>query len=758
MRQMIKLVFGFMFCVALVGNLAAGNQGVPSLFEIRDQLPANYSARIQGIAPNAVYLQINQQAFASIFNEKRPLISIDIPLTDRETIPLVLERFDILTPQSRIVEGTAQGDREHSLNDQFLFYKGFVRGIPHSFVSVNFTTERGVFGLISMDKKELVLASLAGEVGMSRDDYILYSIDQITLPNDFRCHSDIFEIPQDLLQTIESLPIPSRPGFSSSDLLEVEVALESDYETYTHFGNSISNASSYLLSLMATVSAIYTRDVNVKLVVPYLRIWSTPADPYQGEDSYTLLIQFRNYWNTHMQAVQRDLAHYISTRPGGLGGIAWINALCSSLVSGNGYAFSDIHGSFSGLPVYSWDLNVVSHELGHNFGSLHTHSCYWPAGPIDTCYVSEENDFCVNTMAPREGTIMSYCHLTAHVVLNFHPLPIGVMRQNAEQASCISISNEPISLVKPNGGESFYTLEDVYIIWGSNLGGDVGIQYSPDGGVSWHDIVTQIPAGTRSFTWTIPYIPSTHQALLKIYDSANPQIADISDAPFSIQTRLWSFENLAPPTFSTIMVAPEDPTPIQFSWNRAGDIPGITYKLRLFSLSNDRTKILSNNNGQDTTATVTAGQIDSILTAWGAWSNVDSVRIRWTARAYLDDDSLQATPIQYLFFRRNPTSISFRSEGSIPARYSLSSNFPNPFNPSTTIYYGLPEASEVELSIFNPLGQRIRTLVKSYQIAGKYEVKWDGKNQFGQSLPSGIYLYYLQTASFSLSRKMLLLR
>lgn len=94
----------------------------------------------------------------------------------------------------------------------------------------------------------------------------------------------------------------------------------------------------------------------------------------------------------------------------------------------------------------------------------------------------------------------------------------------------------------------------------------------------------------------------------------------------------------------------------------------------------------------------------------------------------------------------------------LPTEFSLNQNYPNPFNPTTAIRYELAEVSDVELTIYNMLGQKIRTLVKERQSAGFYSMQWDGKNDAGQQVASGVYLYKLDAGDFSRTKKMILLR
>ena len=102
------------------------------------------------------------------------------------------------------------------------------------------------------------------------------------------------------------------------------------------------------------------------------------------------------------------------------------------------------------------------------------------------------------------------------------------------------------------------------------------------------------------------------------------------------------------------------------------------------------------------------------------------------------------------------TSLSLQT---LPAAFSLADNFPNPFNPTTTIQYALPQAADVELTVYNVLGQPIRTLVAEHQSAGRYAVEWDATNDSGHSLSAGMYFYRLQAGGeFHEVKKMLLLK
>ncbi|KAB2881295.1 T9SS type A sorting domain-containing protein, partial [bacterium] len=101
---------------------------------------------------------------------------------------------------------------------------------------------------------------------------------------------------------------------------------------------------------------------------------------------------------------------------------------------------------------------------------------------------------------------------------------------------------------------------------------------------------------------------------------------------------------------------------------------------------------------------------------------------------------------------------SFEGTNIVPAVFALKQNYPNPFNPSTTISYDVPEDTKLNLTIYNLLGQKVRTLVSGSQIAGSYKTLWNGTNDRGQTVASGIYFYRLETQSFIKTQKMLLIK
>ena len=104
------------------------------------------------------------------------------------------------------------------------------------------------------------------------------------------------------------------------------------------------------------------------------------------------------------------------------------------------------------------------------------------------------------------------------------------------------------------------------------------------------------------------------------------------------------------------------------------------------------------------------------------------------------------------------TDVGVKGEAEVPASFSLSQNHPNPFNSETAIEYSLPEETQVKIAIYNILGQKVKTLLDRRQTRGHRKVFWDGKNEKGKSVSSGIYFYRMETEEFVRTKKMLYLK
>ena len=252
--------------------------------------------------------------------------------------------------------------------------------------------------------------------------FVLYATADALFTPAFECG---LETLADQVQTPQPMglpnPLPSNPVTEC-----VEIALDIDYYTYNQFGADCNASVEWALALLTGVSEIYQTELNdlIYLAASYVNVWET-TDPYAAfiGNAGAMLDAFRLEWleNPDLASRPRDIVHLLTRRTDtGTGGIAYLGVNCNAAYA-VGFSSYLSPNTIYDLNNYSWNLNVVAHEFGHNFGSNHTHWCGWPGGPIDDCYTAEGG--CTNTPAPQVGTIMSYCHAVAggSVNLEFHP-------------------------------------------------------------------------------------------------------------------------------------------------------------------------------------------------------------------------------------------------------------------------------------------------------------------------------------------------
>ena len=95
---------------------------------------------------------------------------------------------------------------------------------------------------------------------------------------------------------------------------------------------------------------------------------------------------------------------------------------------------------------------------------------------------------------------------------------------------------------------------------------------------------------------------------------------------------------------------------------------------------------------------------------------------------------------------------------TLPGKFALHPNYPNPFNPSTVISYDIAKSSDVSLVIYDMRGRTVNTLIRQDQNAGRYMVNWHGDDHFGNQVSAGVYIYKLQAGAKVFSRKMILMK
>ncbi len=126
--------------------------------------------------------------------------------------------------------------------------------------------------------------------------------------------------------------------------------------------------------------------------------------------------------------------------------------------------------------------------------------------------------------------------------------------------------------------------------------------------------------------------------------------------------------------------------------------------------------------------------------------------------AVADNLRLDGVGVHYLTLARVTSGELTVASETLPTDFALHQSYPNPFNPQVTIQFDLPVSCDVDLAIYDVLGRRVRTLVAGLQPAGSRTITWDGKDQNGSRVSSGIYFYRLTAGGFVETKKMVLMK
>jgi len=329
---------------------------------------------------------------------------------------VLLYKFDISDEFNLLTSS----NKQTKLND-IVHYRGIIENDNNSIVCLSLTSN-DVIGVISNDDGNFVIGKIK-----ESDRYIIYNDKDILIKRNFECKS--------ILTNEKNNIVPNNQMVAGVKC--VQWYYETDYDIFVNKG-SVANVTSYIQGMFAQVATLYANDgMNIKLKT--LFVWDT-VDPYNATTTSSLLTQFGQYRTTF----NGDLAHLCGYV--GNGGIAFVNVLCSSN-NANRMAYSDINPTYSLVPTYSWTIECVSHESGHNIASRHTHDCAWNGNntPIDGCgpAAGYTTNCTAGPLPTGGGTIMSYCHLVSGIGINFNlgfgPQPTSLMQSTIASKTCLFV-------------------------------------------------------------------------------------------------------------------------------------------------------------------------------------------------------------------------------------------------------------------------------------------------------------------------------
>lgn len=378
-------------------------------------------ARRRAVKAGSV-LQLRRDALADLVNRKAQSLTLRLPTFAAAPVELELVQVNLFAPGFNVVTSDSQGapvTYEHGVH-----YWGVMKGIEGSFAAISVFKDEVIGSYSSPQDGNFVVGKLAGN--NPQRDHILYAEKDLTGTIPVSC-----EMPDD-----DTAFSPEQLEASSAAAVTrcVKIFLETDFDLFQNKGG-VNETVNYVTGVFNQSAALFNNE-GIPISISEIFVWTSPS-PYNGSSSFIQLNQFQST----RTSFNGDIAHLLDLENQG-GVAAGFNGFCNPNRS-QSQCYSGIFPFFSDVPTYSWTVDVFTHEMGHLFGSPHTHACVWNGNgtAIDGCGPAAGfSEGCNGPIPSNGGTIMSYCHLNSvgkNFSLGFGPQPGNVIRNQFNNASCI---------------------------------------------------------------------------------------------------------------------------------------------------------------------------------------------------------------------------------------------------------------------------------------------------------------------------------
>jgi hypothetical protein len=400
-----------------------------------------------------------------------------------EPLTLALEPAPLFADGFRLyIDGREDLGRGRDAVARFTLLRGTVEEWPGSSVALTINGATGSWsGYLSTGDRLYEVALPAGEVhGPAADAVTVRPAALESSGNNFL--PDALEPPAALEKALGASKVIAAPGSE----YQASLAIESDHELLNRLG-SVEDATEYLIEMVGSISELYFRQIGVSLAISSLSLYPTADDPWNAPNPHSgdeadVLCEFSSFWQRErpVSAFPRHVAMFFTGKSStDIGGQAWRSGLCNYKEKPSACPYGG-YGIVVMTKRVARDTFVTAHELGHVFGSRHTH-CYSP--PVDECYGSERGCYSGPESEPADGgSVMSYCRNTSlslgepGAFGNDSQRVVQVMRTLVDQVGpgCLLRTSDPYQLfgiggsgsatltwVDPFGSESNWLVEQL---------------------------------------------------------------------------------------------------------------------------------------------------------------------------------------------------------------------------------------------------------------------------------------------------------